>query len=138
MNWETLGFFLYPEHNVDDLNREPANVRQYARMVLGNIYDSAQVMIYENSAVDQRRTVKIMDRGVSSMQFEIAPYSDLYVQLVELGRGGLATILGNNRCGGDGHLSLCRMWWMADCRSELASMIDGDFSQLGGLRGWCA
>lgn len=94
MNWETLGFFLYPEHNVDDLNREPANVRQYARMVLGNIYDSAQVMIYENSAVDQRRTVKIMDRGVSSMQFEIAPYSDLYVQLVESGRGATRDYLG--------------------------------------------
>lgn len=45
VNWETSGFFLYPEHNVDDLNREPANVRQYARMVLGNIYDSHQVMI---------------------------------------------------------------------------------------------
>jgi len=86
INWETLGCFLYPQHNEGELYQEPKNLRSYIRMALGNIYQAHEVMVYENSLVDQRRTIKILDCGVASTDFDIAPFSDRYYELVESGR----------------------------------------------------
>jgi len=86
INWETLGCFLYPQHDDGEPTQEPRNLRAYIRAVLANIYDAYQVMIFENSWIEQRRTIKIPDCEVSAIEFDVGPSSTKYSELIESGR----------------------------------------------------
>ena len=86
INWQTLGCYLYPEQTEEKLKKETQSLRDYLELTVGNFFDAFQAMSYENSSLDQRRTIKINDCGISPVEFNIPVDSPLYFKLIKSGR----------------------------------------------------
>jgi NTE family protein len=87
MNWETLGLFLEPdEEKYADVAEHPKNLWEFVALTGRNYYDSHQTYSLRNNPLDEKRTIKINDCGVSSTDFEICPGSEIYKKLYESGR----------------------------------------------------
>lgn len=86
INWETLGCYLYPYRSPEILQKDPQNLREFLGLTLTNLFDAYQRMSYDNSAIDQRRTIKINDCGISPIEFNIPVDSEKYNMLIESGR----------------------------------------------------
>lgn len=86
-NPETLGFFLIPdqEGSVNEDKPEPRNIWDFLELVIGNFYVAHQVMPYENSTVDQNRSIAINDCGIRSTDFSIKKGDEKYQLLKEAG-----------------------------------------------------
>lgn len=86
-NPETLGLFLYPE-SVGEVkkSKNPHNLIDYLGLVISNLYEAYEVMQYENSVIDQRRTIAISDCGIQSTDFSIVKGDEKYNRLRESGR----------------------------------------------------
>jgi len=68
INYETLGFYLYPNEN-NEKEIKPKNFLDYLTIVLENLMQAQQVQALTASTTDQRRSVKIDDCGISSVNF---------------------------------------------------------------------
>lgn len=93
INWETLGCYLYPYRDEDKLEKDPKTLREYLVLTLDNIFDAFQMMSYENSAIDKKRTIKINDCGISPIEFNIPINSERYHELINSGKNAAATFL---------------------------------------------
>jgi NTE family protein len=90
VNWETLGCFLYPMHMEEnsqpDKESNPNNFWNYVEMTINNLYDSHQIMPYENHRANHQRSILISDMGIKPTQFSISPECEEYELLVNSGR----------------------------------------------------
>lgn len=87
LNWETLGLFLEPdEEKYANVIEHPRNLWEFVALTGRNYYDSHQTSSLRNNRLDEKRTIKINDCGVSSTDFEIRPGSEIYKKLYESGR----------------------------------------------------
>ncbi len=93
INWETLGCYLYPYRSEDDLEKDPKTLREYLVLTLDNIFDAFQMMSYENSMIDKKRTIKINDCGISPIEFNIPVGSERYNELINSGRNAATQFL---------------------------------------------
>jgi len=85
-NQETLGLFLYPDGSTPiKRSSNPRNLMDYLSLVMSNVYSSYEVIQYETSVIDQRRTIAISDRGVQSTDFDIVKGDEKYNLLRESG-----------------------------------------------------
>jgi len=93
-NPETLGMFLYPEGNLKIVRREnPRNLIDYLGIVISNLYTSYETFQFENSFIDQHRTIAIPDCGILATDFAIAKGDEKYTQLYEAGRNATISFL---------------------------------------------
>ncbi|MGV8025388.1 MAG: patatin-like phospholipase family protein [Anaerolineaceae bacterium] len=93
-NPETLGLFLYPESVGEATkSKNPHNLIDYLGLVISNLYESYEVMQFENSVIDQRRTIAISDCGILSTDFSIVKGDEKYNLLRESGRKAALTFL---------------------------------------------
>ena len=91
LNWETLGLFLEPdEEKYSDVAEHPKNLWEFVALTGRNYYDSHQTSSLRNNILDEKRTIKINDCGVSSTDFNIQPGSEIYQKLYESGRLAVA------------------------------------------------
>lgn len=79
INWQTLGCYLYPEQTEEKLKKETQSLRDYLELTVGNFFDAFQAMSYENSSLDQRRTIKINDCGISPVEFNITVMTKWFI-----------------------------------------------------------
>jgi NTE family protein len=86
VNWQTLGCYLYPELSPQDMEKDPQSLREYLELTVDNLFDSFQKANYERNSLDQKRTIKINDCGVSPIRFDIPVGSATYMNLIESGR----------------------------------------------------
>lgn len=93
INWQTLGCYLYPEQTEEKLRKETNSLRDYLELTVSNFFDAFQAMSYENSSLDQRRTIKINDCGISPVEFNIPLDSPLYFRLINSGRDATENFL---------------------------------------------
>ncbi|MAT45684.1 MAG: hypothetical protein CL609_25410 [Anaerolineaceae bacterium] len=93
INWETLGCYLYPYRSEEELEKDPKTLREYLVLTLDNIFDAFQMMSYENSEIDKKRTIKINDCGISPIEFNIPIHSDRYYELINSGRNAATQFL---------------------------------------------
>jgi len=94
INWETLGLFLRSE----DLEFVPDpvmpdNLFEFLNLTLRSFYDTHDLSNLDKSLVDQKRSVIINDCGVSSLQFDLEPGSELYQKLYLSGRNAVQNFL---------------------------------------------
>jgi len=94
INWETLGLFLKSE-NVDRVQDPilPDNLFEFMNLTLRSFYDTHELSNLDKSLVDQKRSVIINDCGVSSLQFDLEPGSELYQKLYLSGRESVLNFL---------------------------------------------
>lgn len=85
INWQTLGFYLYPETDKQSHRTEIRHIFDYASMMFDNVLLATETRALEASTVDQRRAVKINDLGISSTDFHAAQPSPEYEGLVRSG-----------------------------------------------------
>jgi len=93
-NWETLGLFLKSDEKecpTDPLM--PDNLFEFLNLTLRSFYDTHDLANLDRSLVDQRRSVIINDCGVSSLQFDLEPGSELYQKLYLSGREAVTKFL---------------------------------------------
>ena len=94
INWETLGLFLKSsEMECVEEPASPDNLFEFLNLVVRSFYDVHDLSNLGKSLVDQRRSVLINDCGVSSLQFDLEPESELYRQLYESGRKSVINFL---------------------------------------------
>jgi NTE family protein len=87
INWETLGLFMFPSKLYDaDMVNEPKNLWEFLELTVRSLYDSHQISSLAENTVDKTRTIEISDCGISSTQFDLAPESEEYQQLIAAGR----------------------------------------------------
>lgn len=87
INFESLGLFLSPEKTkYDDVADYPKNLWEFVALTGRNFYDSHQLAGLEKNVMDEKRTITISDCGVSSVDFDIHPDSEIYQQLYDSGR----------------------------------------------------
>jgi NTE family protein len=87
LNWETLGLFLEPdEEKYANVAEHPKNLWEFVALTGRNYYDYHQVSSLRNNILDEKRTIKINDCGVSSTDFSIQPGSEIYQRLYNSGR----------------------------------------------------
>jgi len=84
INWETLGCYLYPEAGNEP--SEPTNLREYLKLTVVNLVASTSALAYERNPFDQLRTIKIGDRGVGAVEFDLQPGGERYQALISSGR----------------------------------------------------
>ncbi|HAF61675.1 MAG TPA: hypothetical protein DCK95_05060 [Anaerolineaceae bacterium] len=96
-NQETLGLFLYPDSSSTSIKRSsnPRNLMDYLSLVMSNVYSSYEVIQYETSIIDQRRTIAISDRGIQSTDFDIVKGDEKYNLLRESGKKAAYAFLAN-------------------------------------------
>ncbi|HOJ01363.1 MAG TPA: patatin-like phospholipase family protein [Anaerolineaceae bacterium] len=95
-NSETLGMFLYPEGGLKIIKKEdPRNLMEYLGVVISNLYTAFETIQYENSFIDQHRTIAIPDRGILSTDFSIVKGDEKYNKLREAGRTAARAFLEN-------------------------------------------
>ena len=94
INWETLGLFLKSE-DMECVSDPllPDNLFEFLNLTLRSFYDTHELSNLEKSLVDQKRSVIINDCGVSSLQFDLEPGSDLYQKLFLSGREAVLNFL---------------------------------------------
>ncbi len=91
VNWESLGLFLAPDKDkYTDVAEFPKNLWEFVALTGRNFYDSHQIAGLQNNILDEKRTITISDCGVSSVDFEIKPGSEIYSQLYDSGRQAVA------------------------------------------------
>lgn len=94
INWETLGLFLKSEEMEDPVEpMMPDNLFEFLNLTLRSFYDTHDLSNLDKSLVDQKRSVIINDCGVSSLQFDLEPGSELYKKLFESGRESVMQFL---------------------------------------------
>jgi NTE family protein len=87
INWESLGLFLLQdESKYEEVIESPKNLWEFVALTGRNYYDAHQMAGLEKNVMDEKRTIKINDCGVSSVNFEIRPGSDAYGELYGSGR----------------------------------------------------
>ena len=94
INWETLGLFLKSEElecATDPVM--PDNLFEFLNLTLRSFYDTHDLSNLDKSLVDQKRSVIINDCGVSSLQFDLEPGSELYQKLYVSGRESVSNFL---------------------------------------------
>jgi len=84
INWETLGCYLYSE--AADEPSEPKNLREYLKLTVVNLVASTSALAYERNPIDQLRTIKIGDRGIGAVEFDLRPGGERYQALISSGR----------------------------------------------------
>jgi len=93
-NPETLGMFLYPEGGLKFIKHEdPRNLMDYLGVVISNLYTAYETIQYENSFIDQHRTIAISDCGILSTDFSIVKGDEKYNKLQESGRKAVRAFL---------------------------------------------
>lgn len=94
INWETLGLFLKSEElgSVSQPSM-PDNLFDFLNLILRSFYDTHDLSNLDKSIVDQKRSVVINDCGVSSIQFDLEPGSELYQKLYISGRKAVLNFL---------------------------------------------
>jgi len=93
INYETLGFFLYPPKYKDDSVHMPVKWNEFIELIFSNLYISYQVQPIMTSEVDIHRTVLINDCGIKATDFHITADSDKYRMLLESGRNATRAFL---------------------------------------------
>lgn len=95
INWETLGFYLYPLE--DSLSREKTvgDIGDYIERVLDNIAQASDITALEALSIDYRRMVKISDCNVAPTDFFIDIHHPKYAELVESGKNATKNFLDN-------------------------------------------
>jgi NTE family protein len=87
VNWESLGLFLEPdEEKYQDVAEYPKNLWEFVALAGKNYYDSHQLAGLKNNVLDEKRTIRIGDCGVSAVEFDIQPGSEAYSKLYESGK----------------------------------------------------
>jgi NTE family protein len=87
VNWRTLGLYLYPEKDETKPELEqPSSLIDYINLLLENLYTTHQLTAPAPGELDQRRTIRIGDCGVSPTDFSIKPDDEVYTALFESGR----------------------------------------------------
>ena len=71
----------------------PDNLFEFLNLTLRSFYDTHDLSNLDKSLVDQKRSVIINDCGVSSLQFDLEPGSELYQKLYESGRKAVLNFL---------------------------------------------
>lgn len=86
INYETLGFYLYPNENrANQKNNHPKNFFEYLLLNLESIRQAQQVQAFSASTTDQRRSIKIDDCGISSVNFTAVQPSPEFDCLIRSG-----------------------------------------------------
>ncbi|MBN2046458.1 MAG: patatin-like phospholipase family protein [Anaerolineaceae bacterium] len=86
INYETLGFYLYPNENrANQKHVQPKNFFEYLMMILESFRQAQQVQAFTASTTDQRRSVKIDDCGISSVNFAAVQPSPEFDCLLQSG-----------------------------------------------------
>ena len=96
INWSTLGLFL--QSNEMDCSEDPQlpnNLFEFLNLTIRSFYDMHDQSNLDKSAADQKRTVIINDCGVSSLQFDLEPGSELYQKLYQTGKNSVINFLAN-------------------------------------------
>lgn len=87
VNQRTLGLYLYPENDKKKPETQnPSTIIGYINLLLTNIYSSNPLAAQVPGELDQQRTIRIGDCGVSSTNFNIKPNDEVYQALYESGR----------------------------------------------------
>lgn len=85
INWQTLGFYLYPEKPLSADAREVRHFIDYLSLLMNNVMLAQGTQAFDASTVDQRRSVKISDCGISATDFEAVLPTAQFDQLVRSG-----------------------------------------------------
>ena len=97
VNGETLGLYIFPDRcDIGRQNNEARGLIDYIDLILDNLYASHQMTPYDNSQVDQRRTIRISDCGISPTQFDLDPAGEGYQALYQAGRQAVRTFFDLN------------------------------------------
>jgi NTE family protein len=88
INWETLGCRVYSPPDCPSISKRVTNLLTYMQNLVETLA-RAQDILFENTLVDQLRTINIDDRCVGVTDFHIRPSEDdpQYLDLMESGRG---------------------------------------------------
>ena len=87
VNLRTLGLYLYPEKDEEKLELEgPSSLIEFINLLITNIYTTNPLTAQTPGELDQQRTIRISDCGVSSTNFNIKPNDEVYQALYESGR----------------------------------------------------
>jgi predicted acylesterase/phospholipase RssA len=96
INWSTLGLFLQSdEMDCSEDPQLPDNLFEFLNLTIRSFYDMHDQSNLDKSAADQKRTVIINDCGVSSLQFDLEPGSELYKKLYLAGKDSVINFLTN-------------------------------------------
>ena len=94
INWETLGLFLKSDEMVSPQEPlMPENLFEFLNLTIRSFYDTYNLSNLDKSLVDQKRSVIINDCGVSSLQFDLEPGSELYQKLYISGKTSVINFL---------------------------------------------
>jgi NTE family protein len=85
INWQTLGFYLYPDTSAKAPAREVRNLIDYLSLLMNNVLLAQGTLSFESSTVDQQRSVKINDCGVSPTDFDVVLPTEEFDTLVHSG-----------------------------------------------------
>lgn len=87
VNRRTLGLYLYPEkREVKPELEKPSSLIDYINLLMENLYTTHQLTAPAPDKLDQQRTIRIGDCGVSPTEFNIKPDDEVYTALYESGR----------------------------------------------------
>ena len=102
INWETLGARLYTPDNCSHRYRPVTGLLTYMENLLQTLVE-AQIVAFENSRVDQLRSINISDCCVQATDFHIRPEDTdaRYVELVNAGRTAALNYLNTFSLPGD-------------------------------------
>jgi NTE family protein len=116
VNWETLGCRLFTPQDCLLQSKPINNLIDYIENLIETIAE-VQVVAFENSFVDQLRTISISNCGVATTDFSITPdKSDpKYVALVETGKAATRDYLEKYRRSSDRLFAL---------KEKLAALLD--------------
>lgn len=87
VNWRTLGLYLYHEKDKSKSELEnPSSLIDYINLLIENLYTTHQLTALAPDELDQQRTIRIGDCGVSPTEFNIKPDDEIYTALYNSGR----------------------------------------------------
>ncbi len=97
LNWETLGFYLYTNVNIDYEPQPIKNFRDFLEHLI-ECYDlSMQIAETDHNPINKRRTVIINTLDVQSTDFELSPEDEKYQLLVSQGKNAFQEFIKNYR-----------------------------------------
>ena len=102
INWETLGARLYTPDNCLHRHRPITSLLAYTENLLQTLVE-AQIVAFENSRVDQLRSINVSDCCVQATDFHIKPDNTdaRYIELVEAGKTATLNYLNTFKLPGD-------------------------------------
>jgi len=96
VNWRTLGLYLYREKDKEKPGLEnPSTLIDFIKLLMENLYTTHQLTALTPDELDQQRTIRIGDCGVSSTEFNIKPDDEVYTALFESGREAVRSFFAN-------------------------------------------